>query len=102
VNWICVLNGYFCRPYGLNVPYRALFSRFEEILAQHGGRPHWAKAHALRPAELHTLYPRFTDFVHVLEEVDPQGRWRNEYVRRHVFGELGEDVGPRVFKERRV
>ncbi|KAJ7075077.1 gulonolactone oxidase Lgo1 [Mycena belliarum] len=85
------------KPYGFNVPYRTLFARFEAIVAAHGGRPHWAKAHRLAPAGLRALYPRFDDFVRVVAQVDPHGVLRNEYVRRHVFG---EEVGGRVFKLR--
>ena len=88
------------RPYGLNVPYRTLFSGFEAILARHGGRPHWAKAHHLRPAALRQLYPRFDDFRAVLERVDPQGVLRNEYIQRHIFGIDEPRVGERVFKVR--
>lgn len=86
------------RPYGLNVPYKLLFQRFEDILAHHGGRPHWAKAHRLRPDDLRELYPRFDDFIRVLQEVDPQGMFRNEYVQRHLFGMEGPQYGERVFK----
>ncbi len=86
------------RPYGLNVPYKTLFQRFEDILARHGGRPHWAKAHRLRPDDLRKLYPRFDDFIGVLQEVDPQGMFRNEYVQRHLYGKEGPQYGERVFK----
>ena len=87
------------RPYGLNVPYRKLFARFEDILARHGGKPHWAKSHPLRPEALRRMYPRFDDFVRVLEEVDPHGMFRNPYVQRHIFGKEGGEYGARVFKQ---
>lgn len=86
------------RPYGCNVPYRKLFERFEGILARHKGRPHWAKSHPLRPHDLRTLYPHFDDFVRVLEEVDPNGIFRNEYVERHIFDKRGPGFDGRVFK----
>ncbi|KAJ7764127.1 D-arabinono-1,4-lactone oxidase-domain-containing protein [Mycena maculata] len=85
------------KPYGLNVPYRRFFAGFETIVARHGGRPHWAKAHHFAPDALRRLYPHFDDFVRVISEVDPQGVFRNEYVRRHV---LGQPIGERVFKLR--
>lgn len=88
----------FRRPYGLNVPYRALFARFEAILIRHGGRPHWAKSHPLRATELRALYPRFDDFVRVLQGVDSEGVWRNEYVERHL---LEKEIDGRVFKRRK-
>ncbi|KAJ6476006.1 D-arabinono-1,4-lactone oxidase-domain-containing protein [Mycena vitilis] len=89
------------QPYGLNVPYRRFFAGYEAIVARHGGRPHWAKAHHFGPKDLGRLYPRFGEFVKVLTEVDPDGVLRNEYVRRHVFGEEGGQVGERVFKARK-
>ncbi|KAI0052500.1 L-gulonolactone/D-arabinono-1,4-lactone oxidase [Auriscalpium vulgare] len=95
--WIGVVQ---YKPYGLNVPYRALFREFERIVASHGGRPHWAKAHRLRPQELVNLYPRFNAFRDLLQEVDPNGVLRNEYVERHVFGREGPMWGDRVFKAR--
>lgn len=79
------------------MPYRKLFERFEAILIRHGGRPHWAKSHPLRTSELRPLYPRFDDFVRILQEVDPEGVWRNEYVDRHLFD---KEVDGRVFKRR--
>lgn len=83
------------------MPYRRLFEAYERIVIRHGGRPHWAKAHGLRPSDLRKLYPKFDDFVCVLEEYDPNGVFRNEYVRRHVFGEDGREVHGRVFKPTR-
>ncbi|CDO70398.1 hypothetical protein BN946_scf184999.g38 [Trametes cinnabarina] len=94
--WIGVVQ---FKPYGLNVPYRELFARFEQIMIKYGGKPHWAKSHPLGPAELRRLYPRFDDFVRVLEAVDPQGIFRNPYVQRHIFGKEGAEFGPRVFKK---
>ena len=86
------------RPYGLEVPFRELFERFEDIVIRHGGRPHWAKAHPLRPDTLRTLYPRFDDFVRVLQDVDPHGMFRNEYIQRHIFGKTGPEFGSEVFR----
>ena len=86
------------RPYGLEVPYQTLFQGFEAILARHGGRPHWVKAHSLRPDTLRKLYPRFDDFVRVLDDVDPDGIFRNEYVQRHIFGKTGPEYDGGVFR----
>lgn len=91
----------FARPYGFSVPYRTLFSEFESIAIRHGGRPHWAKTHPFTPLELRRVYPKFDDFVTVMETVDPTGMWRNQYIQRHLVGKVGEEVGWRVFKERK-
>ena len=86
------------RPYGLNVPYRKLFERFERMIIRYNGRPHWAKAHPLRPEDLRKLYHHFDDFIRVLRDVDPHGLFRNEYVERHLFGMEGPQYGARVYK----
>ncbi|THH09898.1 hypothetical protein EW146_g8541 [Bondarzewia mesenterica] len=97
--WIGIIQ---YKPYGFNVPYRRLFRAFEAIMARHGGRPHWAKAHHLRPDALRAMYPRFDDFCRLLADVDPRGIFHNEYVARHIFGREGAPFDERVFKERRV
>ncbi|KIM29190.1 hypothetical protein M408DRAFT_15946 [Serendipita vermifera MAFF 305830] len=93
--WIGIIQ---FKPYGLPVRYQELFRRFETIMTSFSGRPHWAKPHSLGPAQLRPLYPHFDDFVRVVERVDPHGMFRNECVRRHIFGEQGSAVDPRVYK----
>ena len=88
------------RPYNVNVPYRLLFERFERIMIRYKGRPHWAKAHSLRPDTLSVLYPNFESFKDLLNLYDPEGMFRNEYVSRHIFGATGPRFGARVFKAR--
>jgi len=88
------------KPYGFVVPYRTLFSRYEAIVAQHGGRPHWAKEHRFRPDGLRALYERFDDFLAVLRRVDPEGMFANEYIKRHFFDDRA--TGPAVFKFKSV
>jgi L-gulonolactone oxidase len=63
-----------------------------------GGARIGPKAHHLRPETLRKLYPRFDDFVQVLEVLIPNGMFRNEYVQRHIFGKRGPEVHGRVFK----
>ncbi|KAK4688141.1 L-gulonolactone oxidase, partial [Tremellales sp. Uapishka_1] len=92
--WIGVVT---YRPYGLPVPYRKFHERFASLLASHGGRPHWAKQHSLKPKQIQALYPMFDDYKAVLERVDPEGLMRSEYVKRHIEG---EDVEERLFKGR--
>ncbi|GLB44623.1 putative D-arabinono-1,4-lactone oxidase [Lyophyllum shimeji] len=92
--WIGIMQ---YKPYGFNVPYRRYFGGYETIVARHQGRPHWAKAHQLRPDALRKLYPFFDDFIKVIQDVDPNGMFRNEYIQRHLFG---MPVSGRTFKSR--
>ncbi|MFJ6651953.1 D-arabinono-1,4-lactone oxidase [Microbacterium sp. NPDC091313] len=62
------------------------FTAVEEIMAAHGGRPHWGKEHHLDAATLRTRYPRFDDFVAVRDRLDPDRVFANPYLAR-VLGE---------------
>ena len=81
------------------MPYQDLFERFEKIMLSFDGRSHWAKPHPLGPTQLRRLYPKYDDFIATVTEVDPKGIFRNEYVRRHIFGEVGAQVDPTMFSE---
>ncbi|KAF8531209.1 D-arabinono-1,4-lactone oxidase-domain-containing protein [Gautieria morchelliformis] len=84
------------KPYGFVVPHRKMFSRYEAIVGRHGGRPHWAKEHALGVEELRTHYERLDDFLGVVRRVDPVGMFTNEYVRRHLLDD--KTASPEAFK----
>jgi FAD-linked oxidoreductase len=64
------------------LPYQAYFDRFESIVAEVAGRPHWGKLHSLDAGRLHSLYPRFDEFRRVRAEVDPEDRFGNAYLAR--------------------
>jgi L-gulono-1,4-lactone dehydrogenase len=68
------------------LPYRAYFDRFESIVAEVAGRPHWGKLHSLDAGRLGRLYPRYDEFRRVRAEVDPEGRFGNSYLTR-VLGQ---------------
>ena len=68
------------------LPYRAYFDRFESIVAEVAGRPHWGKLHSLDAGRLGRLYPRYDEFRRVRAEVDPEARFGNSYLTR-VLGQ---------------
>jgi len=63
------------------VAYRELFDGVEAIFRNHAGRPHWGKMHRARASSLRALYPRWDEFLKVREELDPEGRFLNPYLR---------------------
>ncbi|KAJ6526571.1 D-arabinono-1,4-lactone oxidase-domain-containing protein [Mycena vulgaris] len=93
--WIGIVQ---YKPYNLPTRYRKLFATFERILAEHGGRPHWAKAHHLDARATRALYPNFGRFLEVVEEVDPAGIFRNEYIERHLMGGAGDGREYKVYR----
>lgn len=58
------------------------FNVVEKVFLRHGGRPHWAKRFQAGAEELSTLYPRWEDFLSLRREMDPDGKFLNEYLRK--------------------
>ncbi len=67
------------------MPFQGYFDAVQAICLNHGGRPHWGKAHSLTAAQLAPLYPRWDDFLALRERMDPQGRFLTPYLRG-LFG----------------
>jgi alditol oxidase len=60
----------------------ALLPRIEEALAPFDARPHWGKL--FDHVDL-SLYPRLDDFRELAQRVDPDGKFRNAFLNRHLF-----------------
>jgi FAD/FMN-containing dehydrogenase len=57
------------------------FADCESIFVAHAGRPHWAKLHGLRGADLAPLYPEWERFRSLRAELDPAGTFANRHLR---------------------
>jgi xylitol oxidase len=57
----------------------------EAKLAPFDARPHWAKVFTMAPSHLESLYTRLPAFRQMLQEHDPNGKFRNEYLDRNIF-----------------
>jgi xylitol oxidase len=58
-------------------------SAIEAALAPFAARPHWGKVFSTSPEEVRDLYPRYGDFVALLDRYDPAGKFRNEFMDRY-------------------
>ena len=58
----------------------------ENALLPLGARPHWGKLIHAPAARLAPLYPRMDDFRQLVQRLDPQGKFRNAFLERHVLG----------------
>ena len=63
-------------------PYDYLISTIGPIFKHFGGRPHWGKLNDLGFKELAELYPRWQDFLRIRAQLDPRGKFVNDYTRR--------------------
>jgi L-gulono-1,4-lactone dehydrogenase len=66
----------------VGMPWEPYFRAAAAIGAEHGARPHWGKRHFHTAETLAPLYPGWERFQAVRRELDPGGRFTNEYVRR--------------------
>ncbi|HZU92346.1 MAG TPA: D-arabinono-1,4-lactone oxidase [Microbacterium sp.] len=58
------------------------FGAVEQIMLEHGGRPHWGKLHTLSAEQLRERYPRFDDFTALRDRLDPERRFSNRHLDR--------------------
>jgi alditol oxidase len=58
----------------------------ERELAPYDARPHWGKLFTTSPATLKKIYTRMPEFVALAQHYDPQGKFRNDFLNRNIFG----------------
>ena len=59
--------------------YKA-FNTMQKVFLKHGGKPHWAKVNTLKKVDFENLYPKFNDFIKLRREMDPTGKFLNNYL----------------------
>jgi FAD/FMN-containing dehydrogenase len=62
--------------------YAEYFADVEAILRKYEGRPHWGKIHNLDASDISSLYPEYQRFIEVRNQLDPEGVFTNDYLRR--------------------
>ena len=65
---------------------REVLPVIERELAPFDARPHWGKLFTMSPVKLRSMYERLPEFVHLAKEYDPQGKFRNDFLDRNIFG----------------
>ncbi len=65
---------------------RQILPQIEAKLAPFDAKPHWAKLFTIAPSRLKSLYPEMPKFKELLAQYDPQGKFRNDFLNRNVYG----------------
>ena len=85
-NWLSTAYGRASGYIAVHRYYREdpteYFEAVEEILESFDGRPHWGKMHTRDAQSLAAAYPRFSDFLAVRDQLDPDRRFANPYLER--------------------
>ena len=58
----------------------------ERELALFKARPHWGKLFTTPQRQLESIYEKLPDFVALCNKFDPQGKFRNKFLERNIFG----------------
>lgn len=64
---------------------RGILPAIEAKLAPFAARPHWGKIFMLDGKVLETRYPQIAEFRALAQRMDPEGKFRNEFLARNVF-----------------
>ena len=62
--------------------YPEYFNKLEQIFIKHNGRPHWGKFHSLKKNALKKRYPKWDDFMEIRKQLDPDGIFVNDYLKK--------------------
>lgn len=62
-----------------------LLPKIEEKLSPFNVRPHWGKLFTISPDTLYSRYERMEDFKTLINQYDPQGKFRNEFINKNIF-----------------
>jgi alditol oxidase len=65
---------------------KKLLPVIEKELFPFRARPHWGKLFTTSPAELKGIYKKMPEFIELSRKYDPQGKFRNEYLNKNIFG----------------
>jgi xylitol oxidase len=61
-----------------------LLPLIERALEPFGAVPHWGKLFTMEPAVLQSRYERLADFRELVGHYDPDGKFRNDFLRRNI------------------
>ena len=82
----CYIGVIMYRPFNRTVPFESYFRAVDALMADAGGRPHWAKVHYRGPDDFRQMYPRWDDFLALRKELDPAGVFLNRYLESIFHG----------------
>ncbi len=64
---------------------RKLLPQIEAVLMPFNARPHWGKIFEMPASYIQQQYPAMQQFRQIATELDPAGKFRNDYLNRNVF-----------------
>lgn len=66
---------------------QTVLPQIEERLAPYKARPHWGKLFTMSKEEVQPLFEKLSAFQQLLNQYDPNGKFRNQFLDTYIFGE---------------
>ncbi|MBB6636872.1 FAD-binding protein [Cohnella thailandensis] len=63
---------------------RQVLPLIETELEPFQARPHWGKLFTMPPSRVQSLYSKLPDFRRLLQQFDPQGKFRNAFLEQYI------------------
>ena len=63
----------------------AVLPLIQHSLQHLGARPHWGKVFTIDPDRIKSLYPNLGRFKEVLQQYDPAGKFRNDFMEKYLY-----------------
>jgi xylitol oxidase len=64
-----------------------MVAQIEDVLTPFEARPHWGKVFHANAVAITPLYKHHSDFIRLVERLDPRGAFRNAWLKAHVLGD---------------
>jgi xylitol oxidase len=64
---------------------KKLLPIIEQELSPFNARPHWGKLFTMNPKVLQSHYEKLADFKKLVDEYDPHGKFRNEFLNHNLY-----------------
>ena len=64
----------------------AVLPLIEAKLAPFNAKPHWGKVFTMKPAHLKQVYTNIPQFQALVNQFDPKGKFRNQFIQDNIFG----------------
>jgi len=64
---------------------KKILPEIEESLIPFQARPHWGKLFTMPKERVTSLYKKLPDFQQLVEQHDPNGKFRNEFINNYIF-----------------
>lgn len=65
---------------------KQVLPQIETALEPFHARPHWGKLFTMDPKRVQSFYEKLPEFKNLVQKYDPEGKFRNAFLNKYIFG----------------